>query len=287
MAAREHIFLAQLLFADYLNGEREEGIIPRRNDYVSLSEEQFLERYRISKIVAAKVLQEIEDRLEYPTNRNLPLTPMQQLLVGLRFYASGSFQLTVGDTVGISKATASRVVSRVSAAIASLRPQYIVFPREEDRARIIQDFYNIANFPGVLGAIDCTHVKIQSPGGNMGEIFRNRKGYFSVNVQTICDSKLLIRDIVARWPGSAHDSTIFNNSHIRAEYEMGRIANGILLGDNVYPLRKYLLTPFLNPNIRSHENYNRANNADKTINNSNQHRIKQNTSEKARVWPRS
>lgn len=37
--------------------------------------------------------------------------------------------------------------------------------------------------PGVGGCIDCTHIKIQNPGGLHGEVFRNRKGWFSLNVQ--------------------------------------------------------------------------------------------------------
>ena len=30
-------------------------------------------------------------------------------------------------------------------------------------------------FPGVIGAIDCTHVTIQSPGGDDAELYRNKK----------------------------------------------------------------------------------------------------------------
>lgn len=46
-----------------------------------------------------------------------------------------------------------------------------------------EEFYSIASFPDVIGAIDCTHVRIQSPGGENAERFRNRKGYFSINCQ--------------------------------------------------------------------------------------------------------
>ena len=260
MAARQHIFGAQLLYNDYLNvveGE-DDLIIQRTNEFMNLSESKFMERYRLSKTVVVKVLEEIQHRLEYPTQRNFPVTPMQQLLLALRFYATGSFHVIVGDIVGISKATACRIVHKVSAAIAALRPYYIVFPEAQERQKIVANFYNIANFPGVVGAIDCTHIKIQSPGGNRSELYRNRKGYFSLNIQTVCDATLLIRDIVARWPGSVHDSTIFNNSRLFAEFETERIQDCLLLGDSGYPLRRYLLTPFLRPEIRSQQNYNSA-----------------------------
>lgn len=84
--------------------------------------------------------------------------------------------------------------------------------------QVTNDFYNIANFPGAIGCIDCTHVRLQSPGGPDAERFRNRKGFFSLNVQTIVDANLIIRNVVARWPGSVHDSTIFNSSSVKAKY---------------------------------------------------------------------
>ena len=253
-----NILDAELLYLEYLENGIEQRNLNRRNDFQELSDQKFIERYRLSKAVVVKVLQEIENRLTYNTNRNLPLSPMQQLLIALRFYATGTFQITIGDISVASKATVCRIVHKVSAAIAALRPRYIVFPQGEERLAVIQKFYNIAHFPGCLGAIDCTHIKVQSPGGNIAELYRGRKQYFSVNVQTVCDSELLIRNIVARWPGSVHDSTIFNHSRLRAQFEAGEIAEGMLLGDNGYPLRKYLLTPLLQPQTRAEVRYNRS-----------------------------
>ena len=68
--------------------------------------------------------------------------------------------------------------------------------------------------PGVIGTIDCTHVKIPCPGGQDAELFHNRKGYFSINVQVVGGPGLEITNIVACWPGSVHDARIFDNSLI-------------------------------------------------------------------------
>jgi hypothetical protein len=73
--------------------------------------------------------------------------------------------VTAGDVAGVHKSTASRIVKRVSLAIASLRPAHVRFPEtEEERTRIQLGFYRKHHFPRVLGALDCTHIKLQSPG---------------------------------------------------------------------------------------------------------------------------
>ena len=68
-------------------------------------------------------------------------------------------------------------------------------------------------------------------GGENAEVFKNRKGYFSLNVQAVCDHTMRIRDIVARWPGSAHDSTIFSHSNLHNKFEEQQFSTGLLLGD--------------------------------------------------------
>lgn len=55
-------------------------------------------------------------------------------------------------------------------------------------------------------------------------------------------------DIVVRHPGSNHDSVIFDRSALRVRMETGNIP-GLLIGDNGYACRHYLLTPVLQPGI--------------------------------------
>ncbi|KAJ8910046.1 hypothetical protein NQ315_008906, partial [Exocentrus adspersus] len=114
------------------------------------------------------------------------LSPRDQLLLALNFYANGSFLKVAGDFAGVSKSTSCLTVRRVSRALASLRRNYIRMPATEDELSYTkQKFYEIARFPRCIDAIDCTHIKIQSPGGDNAETFRNRKQFFSFNVQTI------------------------------------------------------------------------------------------------------
>lgn len=97
--------------------------------------------------------------------RNNVISPMKQLLLTLRFYATGSHLLSAGDYSGVSKTSSHRIIHRVTAAIARLRPRYIKFPMlAEEIKREQMKFFDIARFPRVIGCIDCTHIKVQSFG---------------------------------------------------------------------------------------------------------------------------
>ena len=85
-------------------------------------------------------------------------------------------------------------------------------------------------------------LKIQSPGEDDAEIYRTRKQFFGINIQTVADSELYIRDIVARWPGSTHDQTIFSNSALKERFEADHFGKFILVGDSGYQLKPYLMT---------------------------------------------
>lgn len=87
------------------------------------------------------------------------------ILITIRFIASSGMLITVGDFAGIHKTTAGKHMWKVLQAIGELKSKFLTFPNDPNIIQNIKkDFYNIAKFPKVVGALDCTHVKIQSPG---------------------------------------------------------------------------------------------------------------------------
>ncbi len=88
-------------------------------------------------------------------------------------------------TCDISQLTAiSRIIKRVSEAIARLKIHYIQFLTADMLPQIKLDFWRICAFPNDVGTIDCTHIKFPCPGGENAELFRIREG-FSLNVQAV------------------------------------------------------------------------------------------------------
>ena len=236
--------------------ERRYGI--RTNPCEMYSVDEFRMRFRFSKPAFEHILELVRDVLEHESKRNNAVSAELQLLIALRFFATGSFQMTLADVFGIHQTTVSRIVYRVSRAIAALRRTYIKFPNQEERAKQNNEYHKIAKFPGVIGCIDGTHIELlHQPSTQHSELYRNRKDYFSLNVQVMFDAEYRIRDIVSRWYGSAHDSRIFHSSRLMDKLE--RLPRGSwILGDSGYACYPFLITPFLNPANRAQRKFNRS-----------------------------
>lgn len=95
-------------------------------------------------------------------------------------------------------------------------------------------------------------------GGDTAEIYRNRKGYFSINMQAICSSDLMFNDVVARWHGSAHDSHIWDNCNQRRHFLQGTYNNYCLLGDSGYAQTPFMMTPLGTVNSQMDSLYNES-----------------------------
>lgn len=115
---------------------------------------------------------------------------------------------------------------------------------------------NKSGLSGIDGAIDCTHIRLTHTKFNqIAELYRNRKGYFSLNVQAVVGPSMEFLDIVPQWPGSQHDSRIFQNSRLHMQYTERQLT-GVLVGDLRYPCLPFLLTPIANPNTDAEITYN-------------------------------
>ncbi|XP_050311001.1 putative nuclease HARBI1 isoform X2 [Anthonomus grandis grandis] len=265
-------YLVQRNVVDAL--EEAETLADRRNrmycsfldPFEMYSDAQFIKLYRLSKPLTMELIDLLEPHLTAPSRKSALCIP-RKILTTLRFLASGSYQLDVGRNMNhaVSQSSVSNVIHEVIDALnmPDIFNKYIHLPRNRDELSDLRNkFYMTHNFPGIIGSIDCTHIAIVAPKRNQypEEAYVNRKGYHSLNVQLICDPDLEILNVCARYPGSSHDSYIFNNSaayqYIRQLYNNGYTSFSFL-GDSGYALRPWMLTPIQNVLPGSpEENYN-------------------------------
>ena len=152
------------------------------------SEEEFRSRYRFGREGINFILELLSQEIAPSTKRSHSLSATEQVLVTLRFLASGSFLEVIGDTfLSNDKSTVSRGVRRETLALASKVNDFVTFtttPNERDEIK--HGLCRVGGFPSATGCIDGTHVRIKAPSQNEPD-FINRKGFHSVNVQAICD----------------------------------------------------------------------------------------------------
>ncbi|VDI62674.1 Hypothetical predicted protein [Mytilus galloprovincialis] len=243
---------------------RERVFRDRTNIMDSLNDIELISRYRLDRRSIFDLVDVLAPHLERPTLRNFAIPPLHQVLTTLRYYAKGGFLSEIGDIHGISRSSVSRIISSVTTSLVSSLLYKLKFPLDQPSLREIkQDFHNMYGMPNVVGAVDGTLIPIIRPSEDE-QIFVCRKNYHSLNVQAICDAKMKFTNVVAKWPGNTHDSFIMQNCSLSEKFENKQI-DGWLLGDSGYPLKPWLLTPFLNPSSNGEEKYNRCHKSTRNV----------------------
>ncbi|KAH3791519.1 hypothetical protein DPMN_145007 [Dreissena polymorpha] len=74
--------------------------------------------------------------------------------------------------------------------------QHIKFPESRHELKTIADgFQQRCGMPGVVGAVDGTHIASPAPISEHRSSFFKRKGFASLVLQVVCDSNLKFLDI--------------------------------------------------------------------------------------------
>ena len=142
-------------------------------------DDKMYEKYRFSRLSCINIIDMLSNQLEHPTKRNHALPASLQVFIGLRFFGHGSILDDSGaEPFGVSRSTACRVVRRVAKALCRIQSRIIKWPTTDDEIRERQrDFMAVAGFPRVVGAIDCTHIRLFDVIlGNNEFAYVNRKG---------------------------------------------------------------------------------------------------------------
>ncbi|XP_036324950.1 putative nuclease HARBI1 [Rhagoletis pomonella] len=228
------------------------------SDPFSMSETVFVQYFRLSKAVCNELIEELMPFDDQKTSLPFGL----RFFASLYFFANGSYQKCVGNNfvASMSQPSVSRSLQHISAIIVNRKLNEVNFPKtNEEQLTIKTGFYVSFGVKSTIGAIDCTHIAIIAPSSidpsKPSSLYMNRKGFYSINVEAVCDHSLKFLAVNARFPGSCHDSGIWTTSAVRLF--MMRQSGSWLLGDQGYPLEPWLLTPIPEPSSTQEERYNK------------------------------
>ena len=121
--------------------------------------------------------------------RSTSVSNTVKLATTLRFLAQGSYQLSVGNDfhLGLAQPTVSLILAEtikiLEEVICPLHIKFKMTEEEKDEAKV--DFFDKTGFPGVIGCVDGTHIKILAPKKEEQHLYFNRKGFFSINAMIV------------------------------------------------------------------------------------------------------
>ena len=137
---------------------------------------------------------------------------------------------------------------------------YMPFPTAELLEKSARDYEQLWNFPNCVASIDGKHVRIKCPKLS-GSRYFNYKSFFSVILQGLVDAKykFLSVDFVH---GRQSDSGGFSQYNLYQHLESGSFPFPhlkqipgtttklpyVILGDQGYPLKDYLMRPYSTDN---------------------------------------
>lgn len=227
----------------------------------TLPEADFRRMFRLSRAIADDLLKEMltnNPGLENVYSNAIPFH--LKFFATLSFLAHGSDQKPTGDSkvFAQSQSMVSRGLDLVLGELLKLTGRYIKFPTSAaDISSNKSAFLEKFGMPGIICAIDGTHIAIvQPPAAQNGYLFYNRKHFYSLNVLAACNADQLFVFADANYPGSVHDSAVYQMSGLKRRMPN---SHGFMLGDSGFPSDKFMLTPTANAPTGSKEaRYNAA-----------------------------
>lgn len=252
----EFLDLIELLSSDSDDDDDPDTLDDGSNFLFNFDEQKFKNFYRISPTTFQKLINLLKLRL---MEQNEEFTAEKQILLSLRYYATGNLYNELTKLFKISQNKASKIINRVSMFLEEILRYYIAVPVNANEVKAIQmGFYEIGNIPNVIGAISTRHIILRAPSrrqiNDEIEIYRNTNQQLTLIVQIVCDANYKILNIDASSPGSMTSQEVYDTSFLKDILDERESV--ILLGDSSYECRENFLTPIQQPLTQSERKYN-------------------------------
>ncbi|KAJ8681247.1 hypothetical protein QAD02_017034 [Eretmocerus hayati] len=209
------------------------------------SERKFIRTFRLPRDVVNMLIEKFAETeyFEGDDGGKPKIPPHKQIYCFLWFvgHQVATYE-EVTDRFDLAPDTVYNIITRVAEFLISFTPEYVKWPTEAQSNITKAHYEQKSGLKKVKGSIDGTQIRINKPRDNPRS-YLNRKGYYSIQVQIVCDHLHRIIHFSAGYPGSVHDARVYRISGVYQELaEMD--SDGWLLGDPAYPCSKYLVTPF-------------------------------------------
>ncbi|XP_023944140.1 uncharacterized protein LOC128199505 isoform X2 [Bicyclus anynana] len=178
-------------------------------------EKKFFEYFRMSIFSFEELLSLLSPYLQKQSYKGrIPVMPLEMIGLTIRFLATGNEIRNIHLDYYRGISTVAKIIRVVCNAIWKFCLNANI-PKITQQLfeEIAADFNKKANFPNCIGAVDGKHIRVRSP-PKSGSLFFNYKGYNSIVLLAIVDSKYRFIYVDIGAYGKESDSTIFHNTKL-------------------------------------------------------------------------
>jgi DDE superfamily endonuclease len=245
-----HVILQDLQIRNLQQQRTPRVYKPRIDPTEVLNDFEFKRTFRFEKNHVCQLAELL--RLQRPTDRGLPITPVQSVCLALNQYAGAHFTRVSAYCGNVSYHAAWSAIDRVTDALCDLKNHVIRLPTEREMEGTARRMYAKYQLPGFAYAVDGMLVRFdgaprsipEGPGLPNLQNFFTRKMFYGLNAMVIANDRKLILGLDVDWHGAAHDARIWRMSRLKRRIERRR--GYYLAGDSAYPISDVLVKPYPN-----------------------------------------
>ena len=125
-----------------------------------MTDRELIKEFRMNQKEIQEICDLISGEMQPVGHWLVDLTLKQKVLLCLKTLGSGTFQTTSTDFLEVTQPTVGKVVSQLVDAITAKAFKYIYMPRNREVAKIKNDVYMVAGFPGIVGCVHGSHIPL-------------------------------------------------------------------------------------------------------------------------------
>jgi len=233
--------------------EDHEKIVNYVEMLVRKSDSEFFKWMRVTKKTFHFLIDEMSKTARFSSTPQLHagqprISSATALAVTLWYLGNLSSQREIAERFHISQGHLSCLVKAVVDFLCDNAETVIRWPSLSEMNDTENAFAELANFPGVLGAIDGCHIRILAPDYCQSD-YVDRNQNHSVNLMAVCDANKRFTYCFAGFPGSVHDQRVLANSNLASKFDNSTqdhfpSSHYHIIGDSAFQLQKHVMVPY-------------------------------------------
>lgn len=235
-------------------------IHPRQVGYLNIislySDNDFYRHFRITRTTFLYVLCYLQDenfRSDIAFHgRCHPMKIAEVLFISLRYLGNQGAIRLLADKFNRTESSIWKAIGDFCHFMFEKQSDFIKWPTTQEIRAVSRQFRQKAMFPGVVCALDGSHIPFHSKSPNKTP-YLNYKKFHSFNVMAAALPNRSFCYAFCGFPRSVHDSTVFQNCSLFQKlgtrcHDLFDPRTYYIIADSAFPLKEWLIIPFKKSN---------------------------------------